>query len=172
MKIVRSPWTALFGRLAIGALFLLAGSVKLANPGSFAATLLAYGIFPVESLRVFALTLPWLEAGIGVSLLVGMFTRPAAYLAIAMLTVFMLAIAQALLRGLCLDDCGCFGDVTVTMPALSLLLGGADTGWNDVVRDAIYLGIAVLVIVGPDTPFRLETHLRSFLHRSETVDGY
>lgn len=159
MRNAGGPWLALACRLGIGAIFVLAGGVKLANPGSFAATLLAYNILPVEAIRPFALTLPWVEAGIGLLLIAGLFTRQVAALAVATLVIFSAAIAQALARGLSLDDCGCFGDVASSIPALGLFLGGKDTGWLDVIRDLMYAGIAVVVIAGPDSPFRAESLL-------------
>lgn len=152
-------WVPLACRLAVGVLFVAAGAAKLLEPGSFTATLLAYQVLPVGLIRPLALTLPWLEVLLGAYLLVGLFTRMAAWAAIAFLLVFIGAIGQALLRGISLQDCGCFGSLTTQLPWLSPVLGGADAGAGDLVRDAVYVLLALVVAFGPDTPFAVDNHL-------------
>ena len=73
-----------------------------------------------------------------------------------MLAVFMVAITQALLRGLSLEDCGCFGDITSAVPALQYVLGGSTLGAADVLRDAVYAALALLVALGPATPLSID----------------
>ena len=80
-------------------MFVLAGTTKLVNPGSFSATLLAYDVLPVDLAAPGGAGPPWLELVVGLYLLAGLFTRIAAWGAVAMLAVFMVAITQALLRG-------------------------------------------------------------------------
>ncbi|MCL6647285.1 MAG: DoxX family membrane protein [Chloroflexi bacterium] len=134
----------LFGcRLVVGALFLLAGLAKLAAPGTFSAALVAYAVLPVTLVYWVATLFPWVEVAVGLALLVGLFTRAAAGVAIALLLMFSLLITQALLRGLSLEDCGCFGGITEAVPALTLVLGGKSLGWHDVVRDLIYALLAL-----------------------------
>ncbi len=152
----RLAWVTFAARLAVGAVFVLAGVTKLINPGSFSATLLAYDVLPVGLLRPVALALPWLELVVGLYLLAGLFTRVAAWGAVAMLAVFMAAITQALLRGLSLEDCGCFGDITSAVPALQYVLGGSTLGAIDVLRDAVYAALALLVALGPATPLSID----------------
>jgi uncharacterized membrane protein YphA (DoxX/SURF4 family) len=152
----RLAWVTFAARLAVGTVFVLAGATKLVNPGSFSATLLAYDVLPVDLLRPVALALPWLELVVGLYLLAGLFTRVAAWGAVAMLAVFMVAITQALLRGLSLEDCGCFGDLTSVVPALQYVLGGSTLGAADVLRDAIYAALALLVALGPATPLSID----------------
>ena len=153
----RLAWVTFAARLAVGAVFVLAGATKLVNPGSFSATLLAYDVLPVDLLRPVALALPWLELVVGLYLLAGLFTRVAAWGAVAMLAVFMVAITQALLRGLSLEDCGCFGDLTASVPALRYFLGGSTLGAVlDVLRDAVYAALALLVALGPATPLSID----------------
>jgi uncharacterized membrane protein YphA (DoxX/SURF4 family) len=149
-------WLVFACRIVVGCIFVLAGVTKLANPGSFAATLLAYSVLPAAAVRPLALTLPWVELLVGAYLLVGLFTRAAAWSAIALLVVFSAAIAQAVARGLSLDHCGCFGDVTAAVPALSLILGGESAGAGDILRDAIFALLALAVAIGPPTPASID----------------
>jgi hypothetical protein len=118
-------------------------------------------VLPVAAIRPLALTLPWIELLIGGYLLAGLFTRAAAWAAIALLAVFSAAIAQALLRGLSLENCGCFGELTQSFPQLAFVLGGASVGPGDIVRDAVYALLALVVAVGPPTPFSVDAWLAS-----------
>ncbi|MBI3972620.1 MAG: DoxX family membrane protein [Chloroflexi bacterium] len=154
-------WIGFGCRLAVGVIFVLAGVTKLANPGSFTATLLAYDVVPVGVIRPLALTLPWLETLVGLYLVVGLFARAAAGVAIGLLMVFSLAIAQAVARGLSLENCGCFGDLTSAVPQLAILLGGASAGPGDIVRDATYALLALVVVVAPPTPLSVDALLAS-----------
>jgi uncharacterized membrane protein YphA (DoxX/SURF4 family) len=149
-------WLTLGARLAVGAIFVLAGVTKLVNPGTFSATLLAYDVLPIGLIRPVALILPWIEVVTGLYLLIGLFTRAAAWVAIGLLAIFVLAIGQALLRGLSLEDCGCFGSITSALPALQYVLGGSSLGPLDVLRDAVYAALALLVALGPSTPLSVD----------------
>ena len=152
-------WLTLAARIAVGLIFVLAGVSKLVAPGTFSATLLAYNVLPVALLRPVSLILPWIEVVVGLYLLAGLFTRAAAWAAIVMLAVFMLAIGQAVLRGISLQDCGCFGSITAAVPALQYVLGGSSLGPADIVRDAVYALLALLVALGPQTPYSVDSLL-------------
>jgi uncharacterized membrane protein YphA (DoxX/SURF4 family) len=158
-------------RLTVGAIFVLAGATKLRNPGTFAATLLAYAVLPVAVVRPVALVLPWIELLVGAYLLVGLFTRAAAWSAVALLAVFSAVIGQALVRGLSLQDCGCFGDVTAAVPALALVLGGSSGSAGDIVRDAVYALLALTVALGPPTPLGADNWTRHEQHAELTERG-
>ncbi|GIW07108.1 MAG: hypothetical protein KatS3mg060_1913 [Dehalococcoidia bacterium] len=138
-------WLLVVCRLVVGAIFLLAGLAKLAEPGSFSAAIVAYGVLPVGLVYWVSLLFPWLELFLGLMLITGMFTRAAAWAAIGLLLLFCVLIAQALIRGLSLEDCGCFGGITEAVPMLTVVLGGTSLGWHDVVRDLIYALIALPV---------------------------
>jgi uncharacterized membrane protein YphA (DoxX/SURF4 family) len=143
-------------RIAVGLVFLLAGGSKLASPGSFSAALVAYDLLPIAVVHPVTLLLPWVEVLTGAWLLLGLFTRAAAWLAIALLVLFSAAIAQAMARGLSLQDCGCFGGLTQVVPVLALFLGGKDAGAADVVRDGVYAILALVVALGPAAPYSVD----------------
>lgn len=155
------PVAILCSRLVLGALFLTAGIIKLVQPGPFAATLMAYQLLPIALLRPLALVLPWIEVLTGAYLLAGLFTRAAAGAALGLLAVFMVALGQAMARGLSLENCGCFGDLTTRVPALAPFLGGTAAGGGDLLRDAALAGLALVVILGPPSPFSVDRRLAS-----------
>ena len=94
-------------RIAAGATFLYASLDKIADPAGFARAVSNYHVLPVQFLHVFALVLPWLEAVVGVALIVGVGARGASLLALIMTTMFIVAIIAALARDLDIS-CGCF----------------------------------------------------------------
>ena len=160
-------WALVACRVFVGAIFLLAGLTKIWAPGSFAAALLAYGVLPVNLVFWVSTIFPWLEVALGLALLAGIFNRFAAWSAIVLLLGFCALIAQALLRGLSLEDCGCFGGITELVPALTIVLGGKSLGWHDVVRDLIYAAIALPVALRGTTPFSVDAWQASRLEDEE-----
>ncbi|MCS7003226.1 MAG: DoxX family membrane protein, partial [Dehalococcoidia bacterium] len=152
-------------RLVLAVVFLTAGTLKLVNPGAFAAAIQAYDVVPVGLLRPIALVFPWVEVAIGLLLLTGTFTRAAAGAAVGLLLVFIALIAQALARNLNLQGCGCFGDLTREVPALMVLFGSADAGVNDLVRDAIYAALGVVLIINGRTPLSVDGLVAEQSHR-------
>jgi uncharacterized membrane protein YphA (DoxX/SURF4 family) len=120
-------------RVALGAIFLVAGAAKIGHAAYFAAQIAGFRILPSEVIAPMALVLPFLEVMLGGYLVLGLFTRASAWIAALMLMLFDLAIASAVVRGMAVN-CGCFGpnDVTVTT-------------WAEVARDALFVLLAVVV---------------------------
>lgn len=96
-------------RLGLGAIFAIAGGMKLAHPTAFFADLLGYGVpLPEMFLRVIAVGLPWLEALTGVALLANVWPETIRPVVAAQCLSFLVMLGQAVARGLDLN-CGCFG---------------------------------------------------------------
>jgi uncharacterized membrane protein YphA (DoxX/SURF4 family) len=94
-------------RLVMGGIFLYASLDKILHPALFAQVLINWKILPRAMVNIFAITFPWLEAVVGVFLIVG-FYEWASLTAYNGLTIaFMTAIAITLARGLN-PSCGCF----------------------------------------------------------------
>ncbi len=120
-------------RWTLGAIFLAAGSLKIAHPAGFHADLLAYEVaLPDSVFRWIAVTLPWLEAISGGALLADFWPETVRVLVAGLCCVFVVMLGQAVLRGLDLQ-CGCLGAGTTgwwnhpaaALGRASLLLGGA-----------------------------------------------
>jgi uncharacterized membrane protein YphA (DoxX/SURF4 family) len=127
------PWLGLAIRLTAAAIWLVAGSAKLADLTQFHAQVDAYKLLPHALEAPFAYALPLVEVCLGVYLAVGLFVRPAAIFGCALIVVFVAAMTQAAVRGLTLD-CGCFGS-----------LAAERVGPGTVLRDAA-LGAPSLVL--------------------------
>src|SRR5581483_5381586 len=70
-------------RVAIGAIFLAAGALKIGHAIEFAQEIAAFGIVPRAFVAPMALALPFLEVLLGGYLVLGLFTRAAAWVATA-----------------------------------------------------------------------------------------
>jgi putative oxidoreductase len=134
----------LIARLALGALFVVAGILKLRDASAFATDIANYQLFPQMAALV-AAVLPWTEIVAGVVLLVhpvATWRRAAALCIAAMMVVFTAAAGTAVARGLDVS-CGCFGSESSPLTAWTL------------VRDVLLLAAAVaLVVVSPAVPTR------------------
>jgi uncharacterized membrane protein YphA (DoxX/SURF4 family) len=96
-------------RLGLGALFVVAGGLKLQDPATFAGEIQNYHVLP-EIAPLLAATLPGIEIAVGLALLVGpvRWLRAGALVTVGMLSVFTIAVASAVARGIDVS-CGCFG---------------------------------------------------------------
>ncbi len=120
-------------RVALGLVFLAAGALKIGHAEFFASEIAGFQLLPHPLIAPLALLLPFLELMIGVYLILGLFTRFAAWFAAAEMAIFSGAIASAVLRGIS-TSCGCFGPNDK-----------ATTSWPEVGRDLGFTLLAVIV---------------------------
>jgi peroxiredoxin len=111
----------------LAAVFLLAGSTKLADPRGWRQALRDFGV-PRFLMGPAMVLLPVVELSVAAALLPAALAWFAARAAGALLATFMLAVAFAMIRGR-KPDCHCFGQ-----------LHSAPVGWQTLVRNAL-LGV-------------------------------
>jgi uncharacterized membrane protein YphA (DoxX/SURF4 family) len=68
----------------------------------------AYELLPIPIANFLGYTLPWIEIGVGLLLILGVAVKINGVIGAFTMLVFIVAIAQAWARGLSID-CGCFG---------------------------------------------------------------
>ena len=102
------PWITLAFRLILGGVLLVAGGLKVTDPFGSATSVRAYQMLPIDLANFLGFVLPFIEVGIGLLLIVGIWVRLAAVAGGALMLMFIVAIGQAWIRGISLD-CGCFG---------------------------------------------------------------
>ncbi|MEO7039422.1 MAG: MauE/DoxX family redox-associated membrane protein [Candidatus Elarobacter sp.] len=127
------PVAILILRVLIGAVFVVAGFSKAGHADVFAAQIAGFRLLPQLVIAPLALVLPYLEMLLGGYLIVGLFTRTSAWIAVVLLGAFDAAIASAVVRGLTIS-CGCFGPNDTTV-----------TSWAEVARDAVLVVLAAIV---------------------------
>ena len=121
--------------ILVGATFVYASLDKVARPDRFADIVHDYDMLPLIFINAFALIMPWTEITTGAALIVGVWRRGAGLLATAMTVAFLVAIAQAEIRGLDIE-CGCF-----TVSGMSQ----TEASWDLFIRDLPLLLGAMLV---------------------------
>lgn len=104
------PALLTIARVLIGGIFLLFGISKATAPaGEFFLSIDYYQLLPATIIPLFGYALIYIEIIIGAFFTLGIFTRWASLGVMGLLLVFMIAIGQAVLRGIVLPDCGCSG---------------------------------------------------------------
>src|SRR5437879_2380074 len=94
-------------RVALGAIFIYAGWVKLQDPWQlFAAGVASYEILPMWAVELVARTLPWFEIALGVVLISGFFLRISSTIVGGLLAVFFTLIVRAYIQEKQIN-CGC-----------------------------------------------------------------
>jgi putative oxidoreductase len=131
--------------------FLYAGAAKVFDAGGLASSIRAYGLsLPEWFVTLSAHLLPLLEIVLGLYLIVGLFTRTAAWVTSFLTIVFTVALLQGALRGLEID-CGCFGSTSG---------GGTSSLWLDVLRDLGFLALGIQLALAPPGKFSADARLR------------
>ena len=126
-------WLPFLIRLALGLVFIYAGTVKLSAPKAFARIISQYDLVPSALLPVVAIGLPVLEllAGIGIILSV----RGSLTLTFSLLILFVTVLWYGILNNLDVD-CGCFSAEDLKSQA------GL---WQAFYRDLVMIGAAVFL---------------------------
>jgi len=143
------PWLTTAARLALAVVWTWAGLAKMADPDAALRAVRAYELFPEVLVKPVAWGLPFVELALAVLLLVGLATRPAAWASALLFVTFIVMIGSAWARGLSID-CGCFGGGGAT--------SSVDAGKYalEIVRDLVFVGLAVFVAVGPASHLALD----------------
>jgi uncharacterized membrane protein YphA (DoxX/SURF4 family) len=115
-------------RLVLGGVFIYAAILKMRSPQDVADSMASFHLVPNPLIDLWALGLPLFELTSGLCLVTGYFCRIGLFSIMAMLTMFLGAIASTLIRGIQIN-CGCFGTDSV---------GDADP-WIAVSRDMLLL---------------------------------
>ena len=119
-------------RLVLGAVFMYASLDKIAHPQAFADIVNNYKVLPIQLVNPIAIFLPWLEFITGLLLIIGKWIKGALLIYSTFLVIFIIALTQALLRGLDIS-CGCFSVSPSSTPDI----------WLRIIEDIILLFLSV-----------------------------
>jgi uncharacterized membrane protein YphA (DoxX/SURF4 family) len=117
-------------RIAIGSIFIFSGLGKLLSPyQNFLYVVQAYQLLPAWGEVLTAQIFPWIEFFVGFFVLLGLWISWSLRGALVLFGIFVVVVGQALIRGLPLESCGCFGEwlhlkpqTVIIMDSISLLL--------------------------------------------------
>ncbi|WP_344776856.1 DoxX family protein [Nocardioides panacisoli] len=143
MKGAVHEWAGLVARLVTGAVWLVAGALKVTSPDTSIAAVRAYELLPGSLVEPVALTLPALELVVGLALILGVLTRGAAVVSGLLFVAFIIGIVSVWSRGIEID-CGCFGGGGFDPDA------SAKYPW-EIARDSGLLLLSAYVVLVPRT---------------------
>jgi len=101
-------WVSLGARLVLGIVLIWAGATKVGDLTASSASVKSYQMVRYELAEFLGHTMPFAEIGLGILLVIGLFTRVSGALGALMMIAFIIAIASVWARGIAID-CGCFG---------------------------------------------------------------
>lgn len=134
-------WLVLPIRVILGALFVMAGVLKISDPQSFAFAVKAFKILPDHLIVTTAFSLPCIEILAGILLIMGLWTRGAAVVILLMLVGFTAGQVSVIQRGLDVK-CSCFGNLEWPCP-------GA-VGTCHLVRNSVLIAMSLIAAtLGP-----------------------
>jgi uncharacterized membrane protein YphA (DoxX/SURF4 family) len=125
-------------RLIVGGLFVFAGIAKLGYLDSLIWEIEQYRILPDLLAKIYGYVLPYSEIAIGVLLLTGVSLRISASLAGLLTLSFTIAKISAMVRGISISVCSCFGPFIALIMVQSLAI------------DIVLLVLVVLIIIKPN----------------------
>lgn len=142
-------------RLFLGGSFIVASIPKLIHPTLFAEAIYSYQLLPMELVNLMAAVLAMLELIIGITLIIGIWTRESSLIISGLTVVFIVAISINMIRGLEIS-CGCFD-----------VISDAKIGIDLLIRDFIYLAAGILIITVREPRFGFDQLFRSRKLRSQ-----
>jgi uncharacterized membrane protein YphA (DoxX/SURF4 family) len=145
------PWAGLVARLGVGAVWVVAGLLKLPDPDESIRAVRAYRLLPEAVVPAVGYGLPVLELAVGLLLLLGLGTRVAAVISALLFLLFVVGIASAWARGWQIE-CGCFGGGGFTADAT------AQYPW-EIARDVGLLALSAALVARPRTAWALDNRL-------------
>ena len=128
---------ALLCRVILGVILIYASIDKIVHPAEFAKAIGNYNVLPFGLENLLGIVLPILELLVGICLVLGIMLDGSAIITAGMMTVFIIALSQAMIRGIDIN-CGCF-KVTVEN-------GGHQVGIRRIIEDFLFLGMSLMVL--------------------------
>ncbi len=125
-------------RFAVAGLLGFAAYHKLQDPQEFAFAIKAYKILPDHLIHVSAFAIPWLEALVALTLVMGLWARAAAFLSAGLLVSFIFAIASVMIRAdVEVSECSCFGE--------AVIICDKEPGWCHIIQNTVLLAFSLMV---------------------------
>ena len=130
----------IISRLVLGFIFIYFSWDKIIDPVLFAKLVENYDILPSNLINIGVLVLPWIELLIGICLILGVFIDTSALISLVLLSLFVIMIFQAFLRGKSID-CGCLlvdiSDASAQSKRIHMI--------QRIIQDICFIGYAIIV---------------------------
>lgn len=114
-RALRHPYLTLFSRVVVGGILIFAGASKLGNIDTLIEEINKYQILSGGVASAYGHALPFVEIILGVAILFGLFLTLSSFVTWLLFMSFTIAKIAAIVKGLDIEICSCFG------PSVSLL---------------------------------------------------
>lgn len=145
-KILNSEIINIIARLLLGLVFLFFGIEKISNPNSFAVEILNYGFFPLFSVNIIAIILPWVEVLVGIFILLGIRLKSSSLLGGFLMLFFIISVAIAMMKGLDIS-CGCSSSHDLKV------------GWQKIFENLGHLILSIYIFFFPASKYSLDNYI-------------
>ena len=109
-------------RIILGFFFLGSGAEKIIEPyQNFLHVVQSYALFPVFVEEIVARVIPLIEVVLGAFLLSGFWLKWTLRAFLVLVASFICVVSQAMIRGLPIDECGCFGEL-ISLPLYGIVI--------------------------------------------------
>ena len=142
-------WVGTVARVVLGGVWIVSGALKLGDLSASVRAVRAYQLLPDWVAQLVGAGLPLVEVVLGVLLLIGLGTRAGAVISVLLLSVFVIGISSAWIRGLSID-CGCFSSGGELGP------GERPSYGTELLRDAGLLVLAGWLAWRPQSRFAVD----------------
>ena len=150
-------WIGTLLRLVLAGILFWSGLAKLLESNDTRReAILAYRVFPPSWVDFLGWALPAVEVGLGALLLLGLSTRFAAICTALLMLGFIVGISSVWIRGYSID-CGCFGGGGTVSED-----GKAWRYTSELLRDFLFMGMAVWLVAWPTTKLSLDREPLTF----------
>jgi uncharacterized membrane protein YphA (DoxX/SURF4 family) len=122
LRILYNPIFSLFCRLIVGGVLIYAGLVKIGYTDVLVGEIEEYMILPPYLAVVYGNILPILEIVLGIFLVLGLWTKIGSLAGGLLILSFLVAKISAILRGLNVKTCNCFGPAALLFNRFSLII--------------------------------------------------
>ena len=121
-RLLLHPYLTLASRMGLAGVFIFAGLAKLHYTDTLVWEIKQYDILPHSLASAYGHVLPTLEIALGILLVLGLFLRVSALVSTLVVLSFTIAKIVALVRGLDISICGCFGSAGTLLAVHSLII--------------------------------------------------
>lgn len=139
-------YTQVFFRIFLGALLLIAGTLKVQDNTALLETVAYITWIPTVVKSFMIDLLPWIEVGVGTLLIAGVLKKIAIPVGMFIYLGFFVFAIYGFGSGM-EGDCGCFGEVDDSN-ILAMVLGST-FGWSMIIRNGIFLAMAGFLFLKP-----------------------
>ena len=143
-------------RISLGTILFFAGIAKISNFGAFVINLDSYQMLPTGFVKPISYLLVSAEITLGITLIIGYFSRGAGILSSLLFLIFALVLTNAVWKKLPITDCGCGNFLFSLLDMLGFQIS-TTVNWKTVFMDIVLAAVSFGIVISPHQGYGLES---------------